>query len=157
MEKIIRLFKKQDISACVKIIMKTNAGCNKKEIKKLLNLSLKKGVSFINPDYYVLVVNKNIIGVSGLYYDYEDPKDIFWMDYFAVSPALQRQGFGTEMLKNLEKICKNKKARMLNVFTETEQAVNFYTKNGFKIFGKIDNYYGPNRPRIWLSKVLGRT
>ena len=150
----IGLLKKKDIPAVIKIILETKAGTNKKDVQKLLDLSLKKGVGFINPAYYVLFLDKKIIGVSGLYYDYEDPKDIFWMDYFAVSPAFQRQGFGAIMLKNVEKICKNKKARMLIVFAETNQAVNFYQKNGFKIFGKLENYYGPNRPRIWLSKFL---
>lgn len=163
METKIRLLKKQDIPAVVRIILETKAGENKKEVQKLLALSLKKGVSFINPDYYVLESKAEkkskpeILGVSGLYYDYEDPKDIFWMDYFAVSPVFQHQGFGTMLLKNLENICKKKKARMLCVFAETDQAVNFYTKNGFQAFGKLENYYGPNRPRIWLSKVLGPT
>jgi len=150
----IRLLSKKDISQALRVICQAGACCNKKEGQKILSLSLKKGVSFINPDYYVLELDKKIIGISGLYYDYEDPKDIFWMDYFAVDPKFQRQGFGTLMLQNLESICKKKKARMLCVFAETDQAVNFYTKNNFKIFGKLKNYYGQNRNRIWLSKSL---
>jgi len=58
------------------------------------------------------------------------------------------------LLENLENICKKHKARLLCVFAETEQAVSFYQKNGFNVFGKLDNYYGPNRPRVWLSKTL---
>ncbi len=76
------------------------------------------------------------------------------MDYFAVMPQMQRQGLGTLVLKNLEKISKKKNVRMLCVFAETDQAINFYFKNGFTAFGKLENYYGPNRPRAWLSKSL---
>ncbi len=154
METNIRLFKKGDIKACVDIILKTGAGSNKKEVQKLLGLSLKSGISFINPDYYVLNSDKKIIGISGLYYDYEDPKDILWMDYFAVLPEFQNQGLGTKMLKNLEAICLKKGARMLCVFAETQQAINFYQKNGFEICGRINNYYGQDRPRVWLSKLI---
>ncbi len=162
METKIRLLKEQDIPACLKIILETKASCNKKEAKRILTLALKKRVGFINPDYYVLLLDnpsagsgrRKIVVVSGLYYDYEDPKDIFWMDYFAISPKLQGQGFGAMLLKNLENICKEHKVRLLCVFAETEQAVNFYQKNGFKIFGKLDDYYGADRPRIWLSKNL---
>jgi ribosomal protein S18 acetylase RimI-like enzyme len=154
METKIRLLQKKDIPAVARIILNTKAGSNKKEVLKLLNLSLKKGISFINPDYFVLFSKKNIIGISGLYYDYEDPKDILWMDYFAISPKVQHQGLGSILLQNLEIICKNKKVRRLCVFAETDQAINFYTKNGFKIFGKLEDYYGPGRPRVWLSKIL---
>ena len=154
METKIRLMKKQDIAECLKIILQTKVSCHKKEAAKLLALSLKKGISFINPDYYVLLLDKKIVGVSGLYYDYEDPKNIFWMDYFAVTPKLQRRGLGTIMLKNLEDVCKKHKTKRLCVFAETKQATNFYQKNNFKIFGKLDDYYGPGRPRIWLSKTL---
>ena len=88
-----------------------------------------------------------------MYYDYEDPKDVLWMDYFAVSPKFQRRGYGKKMLNNLEKICEKKKIKMLCVFTDKDGAINFYKKNGFKIYGKIENYYG-NRPRVWLYKIL---
>lgn len=150
----IRLLTKEDIPEAARIILETKAGCNKEEVEKLLHLSLKKGVSFLNPDYYVLLLDENPVGISGLYYDYEDPKDILWMDYFAVSQKFQRHGFGTLMLEHLEKICREKKVKRLCVFAETEQALSFYDKNGFKIFGRLDDYYGNGRPRIWLSKII---
>jgi ribosomal protein S18 acetylase RimI-like enzyme len=154
METKIRLLTKKDISDAARIILETKAGLNKGEVEKLLFFSLKKGVSFLNPDYYVLLFGEKPIGVSGLYYDYEDPKDILWMDYFAVSSEFQRHGFGTLMLENLEKVCREKKVKRLCVFAETGQAVNFYEKNGFKIFGRLEDYYGKGRPRIWLSRTI---
>jgi ribosomal protein S18 acetylase RimI-like enzyme len=57
------------------------------------------------------------------------------------------------MLSNLENICNKKKIRMLCVFTDKDGALKFYKKNGFKVAGKIDNYY-VKKPRIWLYKKL---
>jgi ribosomal protein S18 acetylase RimI-like enzyme len=151
----IRKLDEKDILACVDIILQTEAGSNSEEAKQLMERSLVEGIKPLNPDYYVLLLDNEIIGISGLYYDYEDPSDIFWMDYFAISPKFQRQGYGTEMFKNLEAICKDKKARMLCVFTNNKKgALNFYEKNGFQICGEIKNYYSDDSNRTWLYKNL---
>jgi ribosomal protein S18 acetylase RimI-like enzyme len=150
----IEILKKKDIPTCLKIILETKIGGNKKEAEKVIKLSLKRGISPLNPNYYILKLDRKVIGISGLYYDYEDPEDVFWIDYFAVSPKFQNQGFGTIMIKNLEKICRERNVRLLCVFTETKDALKFYEKNGFKIAGRIDNYYGKDRPKIWLSKKV---
>ena len=155
MSLIIRNLNKKDIPACLKIVLETEASSNGKEARKVMELSLAPGIKPLNPNYYVLELDGKIIGISGLYYDYEDPKDIMWMDYFAISPSFQRQGLGTMMLENLESICKRKKVRMLCVFTDKDGALKFYKKNGFKVCGKIENYYG-NKPRIWLIKHFKR-
>ena len=149
----IRNLNQKDISACLKIALETEASSNKKEAKKVMELSLAPGIHPLNPNYYVLELDGKIIGVSGLYYDYEDPRDIMWMDYFAIKPEFQRHHYGTKMLENLEDICKKRKARMLCVFTDKSGALEFYKTNGFEICGKIENYYG-NKPRIWLRKIL---
>lgn len=149
----IRNLKKEDIRQCVKIAVQTQASSNSKEAAKVMKLSLALGIKPLNPNYYVLEADKKIIGISGLYYDYEDPKDIMWIDYFAVLPEFQKQGFGTKMLGNLFDICKKKKVRMLCVFTDKEAALRFYKKNGFKVCGKIEKYY-KNKPRIWLYKNI---
>ena len=149
----IRNLNIKDISTCVKIAIETEASSSRSEAKKIMEYSLVPGIKPLNPNYYVLELDKEIIGVSGLYYDYEDPKDIMWMDYFAVKPKFQRNGYGTIMLKNLEHICKKKKVRRLCVFTDKKGALEFYKKNKFKVCGEIKNYYG-KKPRIWMSKIL---
>ena len=149
----IKSLKKEDIPACLKIVLETEASSNRKEAKKIMEYSLAPGIKPLNPNYYVLFADNKIIGVSGLYYDYEDPEDIIWMDYFAVKPEFQRLGYGTKLLENLENICRKKKVRMLCVFTDKDGALKFYKKNGFKISGEIENYYG-DKPRIWMHKLL---
>jgi ribosomal protein S18 acetylase RimI-like enzyme len=151
----IRNLNKKDIPTCIDIVLQTEAGLNAEEAKQLMERSLVEGIKPLNPDYYVLLLDGEIVGVSGLYYDYEDPFDIFWMDYFAVLPKFQRQGYGTEMLKNLETICEGKKARMLCVFTNNKKgALSFYKKNGFQVCGEIKNYYSDGSNRTWLYKNL---
>ena len=90
---VIRGLKKEDIPEALKIAMETGASCNKNEAKKIMEFSLTPGIKPLNPNYYVLVLNGEIVGVSGLYYDYEDPKDIMWMDYFAVKPDFSAESF----------------------------------------------------------------
>lgn len=151
---IIRNLNKKDIPAALKIAIETGASCNEKEAKKIMEMSLVPGIHPLNPNYYVLVLNGEIVGISGLFYDYEDPKDIFWMDYFAVKPDLQKHGYGTKMLENLIKICEGKKARMLCVFTDNDKALKFYKNHGFKVCGKINNYYAKGKSRIWMYRLL---
>jgi len=149
----IRSLHEDDIPRCVELVLETKASSSALEARKIMKYSLAPGIKPLNPNYYVLTLDNRLVGVSGLYYDYEDPKDILWMDYFAVAPKFQRQGYGTIMLENLEKICKTKKARMLCVFTDKDSALKFYKRNGFKVCGKIENYY-KNKPRIWMRKLL---
>jgi len=149
----IRSLNKKDIPECLKIVLETKASSSRLEAKKIMEYSLATGIKPLNPNYYVLEFDGKIIGVSGLYYDYEDPKDIMWTDYFAVSPKFQRMGYGQKMLDNLLNICKNKKIKKLCVFTDKKGALKFYKKNGFKVAGKINNYYG-KLPRVWLYKIL---
>jgi len=150
----IKNLTEKDILASLKIVLETGASCSRKEAKKVMEFSLAPGIKPLNPNYYVLFLDDKIIGVSGLYYDYEDPKDIMWMDYFAVKPELQKHGYGTKMLENLVSICKKEKARMLCVFTDNDNALKFYQKNGFEICGKISDYYEKGKDRIWLKKQL---
>lgn len=150
----IKNLNKKDIPACLRIIAKTEVSSNIKEAKRIMEYSLARGIKPLNPNYYVLKLNDEIIGVSGLYYDYEDPTDIMWMDYFAVLPKYQEQGYGIKMFKNLKKICKNKNVRILCVFTDNKKKLNFYRKNGFKVCGEIKNYYSRGVDRIWLYKTL---
>jgi len=151
----IRNLRQEDIPECLEIVLETEASSKRAEAERIMEFSLTPGIKTLNPNYYVLILGGKIIGVSGLYYDYEDPKDIMWMDYFAIRPEFQKKGFGTEMLINLERICRDKEVRMLCVFTDKKGALKFYKKNGFRVCGKINNYYGKN-PRIWLRKILAK-
>jgi ribosomal protein S18 acetylase RimI-like enzyme len=144
---------KNNIAAGLKIITKTHATSKRKEATYFLNLSLKRGTCLVRLTYYVLLKDDKVIGISGLYQDYEDPNSVRWLDYLAVDPKFQRIGYGTIILKNLEEICKKEKVKLICVFTDNKKAINFYRKNKFKIFGKINDYF-PNADKVWLYKKL---
>jgi RimJ/RimL family protein N-acetyltransferase len=150
----IKKLQKADIDASLKIILGTHASTNKKEAKWLFERSLERENFVLKPIYYVLCEDNKVVGVSGLYQDYEDINSVRWLDYLAVSPKFQRHGYGTMMLKNLEKICKKEKVNKLCVFTDNQKAINFYEKNNFEIFGKIENYYADNSHKTWLYKNI---
>lgn len=154
-EKIkIRKLTKQDISVCLKIVLQTGVSSGRKEAKKIMELSLAKGIKFLNPEYYVLKLNDKIVGISGLYYDYEDPLNVMWLDYLAVLQEFQNKGLGTMLLDNLVKVAKKKNVKMLCVFTDRNPAVIFYQKMGFEVCGEIKNYYRENKSKIWLYKKI---
>jgi len=149
----LKKLEKKHIRASLKIIVETRAATKEKEARWLMNRSLGKGKHDLKPAYYILLKDGVVIGVSGLYQDYEDPNSVRWLDYLAVTPKLQRQGYGTKMLKNLESICKKEKVKTLCVFTDNQKAINFYKKHKFQIFGKIADYF-PHAGKTWLYKKL---
>jgi ribosomal protein S18 acetylase RimI-like enzyme len=150
----IQKLKAEDIPESLKIVVETRAACNKDEAKWLMELSLQKLRHVLKPEYHVLFDDGKIIGISGLYQDYEDPETVRWLDYLAVTPKRQRPGYGTMMLENLEAICRKKKVELLCVFTDNQKAINFYKKHGFETVGKIDHYFSHSDAKVWLCKKL---
>lgn len=78
---------------------------------------------------------------SSFFVEIEDGKSVY-ISKFAVNPLLTRSGTGTKCLKFIEEtIVKDgfNKIR-LDVYDKSEQAINFYHKNGF-----VDLYKKPTR------------
>lgn len=149
----IKKLEKKHIPESLKIITETRVTTNRSEVRWLMDLSIKKSDHDLKPAYYVLLDNDKVVGISGLYQDYEDPKTVRWLDYLAVMPGLQRRGYGTKMFKNLENVCRKQKVKIICVFTDNQKAINFYKKNKLKVFGKIKNYF-PHAAKVWLYKKL---
>ena len=61
MKIIIRNLHKEDIPACLKIVLETEASSNRKEAKKVMEFSLAPGIKPLNPNYYVLVSDGKIL------------------------------------------------------------------------------------------------
>ena len=72
----IRNLNKKNIPACLKVVLETGASSSRSEAKKVMEFSLAPGIKPLNLNYYVMLLDNKIIGVSGLYYDYEDPKNV---------------------------------------------------------------------------------
>ncbi len=72
-----------------------------------------------------------------------------------ILPAQRRKGIGRRLLRELERIFyrKNVSASYLEVREDNVMALRLYEKMGYKIMGRLKNYYGCTHG-ICLKKVL---
>jgi len=72
-----------------------------------------------------------------------------------VSPAYRRRGIGRLLLREIERIFKEKgvKASHLEVREDNVAAINLYRELGYEKMGKLRNYYGKANG-IYFKKVL---
>ncbi len=73
-----------------------------------------------------------IVAVARLHFNSEEEAQI---RYMAVDERYRNKGIGSEMLKELERIAREKGAKYI-VLEARENAVNFYLKNGYVIVKK---------------------
>jgi predicted N-acetyltransferase YhbS len=126
----IRKFKKEHIKSIQKILKEV---FNKKDFtkaKKNLIDSLKPNKK-IYVERFVAVINKDVIGICGMYRFKNHPKDLIGMGWFALKPEYQRKGIGTKLLKLIEKKAELLGKRFIFVWTD-ENSVKFYRKNGYR-------------------------
>ncbi|GAA0343722.1 hypothetical protein GCM10008967_37710 [Bacillus carboniphilus] len=80
-----------------------------------------------------------------------------WLEIhtFMIDEDIRRSGYGTKLLLELEKIAIEKKCDFVKVDTLSFQALDFYKKNGYQVFGSIDNV-GRDHKHYYLKKDLTR-
>lgn len=61
--------------------------------------------------------------------------DLFWID-----ESVRGNGYGSKLLKAAEEAALEKGCRLVKVDTFSFQAPDFYVKQGFEIYGKIENH-----------------
>ncbi|QQZ59589.1 GNAT family N-acetyltransferase [Paenibacillus sonchi] len=64
-----------------------------------------------------------------------------WLEvqYLFVDDAYRKFGYGKNLLSEAEKIAKEKKCDFIKLDTLSFQALDFYLKQGFEVFGTIHN------------------
>ncbi|RKP57968.1 N-acetyltransferase [Cohnella endophytica] len=67
-----------------------------------------------------------------------------WLEiqYLFVEQAFRKMGYGRKLLLEAEKIAKEKQCDFIKLDTLSFQALDFYKKEGFEIFGTIENAGG---------------
>lgn len=60
--------------------------------------------------------------------------DLFWVD-----DQMRGKGYGTKLISVVEKFAKEKKCDFIEVDTFSFQAPEFYIKQGFEVFGSLEN------------------
>ena len=78
-----------------------------------------------------------------------------WLEIhtFMIDEDIRKSGFGTKLLLELEKIALEKECDFIKVDTLSFQALGFYEKNGYQVFGSLDNV-GRDYKHYYLKKDL---
>lgn len=109
---------------------------------------------------FVARAGKEIIGVTGYWYDDYAESGIYWLGWTYVDRKFQGQGVGQKLLDRVVRELKKKKGRKLYVDTSSRslyrKAIKFYLANGFKREGKFKDYYQKGEDQIVMGKELGR-
>ena len=70
--------------------------------------------------------------------------NIFWhhmhIDFLWVDKSVREKGYGRELLKRMETLALDKGCRLIFLDTFSFQAPEFYKKNGYEVFGIIEDH-----------------
>ncbi len=78
---------------------------------------------------------------------------ILYIELLYVFEPFRRQGMGSKILKEIEKSAREKGCHLSHLMTLDFQAKDFYLKQGYTIFGTLENYPKGHR-RYYLKKDL---
>lgn len=76
------------------------------------------------------------------------------LSLLAVSEEYRKNGLGKMLINKLEEIAVAEHIKHLTVSTQDYQALDFYKKNGFNVFGKLKNAPFEGTTKYYLEKVL---
>ncbi len=83
----------------------------------------------------------------------ESTWDIYWL---AVSPAERGRGTGGALLEYAQSEIMKRGGRLIVIETsgkpEYENTRRFYTKHGYRVISRIDDFYGPGDDKIIFGK-----
>jgi ribosomal protein S18 acetylase RimI-like enzyme len=79
-----------------------------------------------------------------------------FINTFWITEARRRKGIGRELLAKAEQFARQNGCDLIHLDTFDFQAQGFYEKNGFHLFGTIEDYPIGHR-RYYLIKRLGRS
>lgn len=96
-------------------------------------------------------VNESIMG--GIY-GYLVMNNVLKIDVLYVKKAFRHRQLGRSLLEKIESEAKNKGAYLSQLETYDFQALEFYQKNGYEIYGILENCPAPGHRRYSLKKDL---
>ncbi|MEQ2528427.1 GNAT family N-acetyltransferase [Bacillaceae bacterium CLA-AA-H227] len=78
-----------------------------------------------------------------------------WLEIhtFMIDEDIRKEGYGTKLLYEIEKIARERNCDFIKVDTLSFQALGFYEKNGYQVYGSIDNV-GRDFTHYYLKKDL---
>lgn len=76
-----------------------------------------------------------------------------YIDMLWVSENHRKNGHGSKLLNEVEKIAREQKCTLIHLETMDFQAKDFYIKNGYEIFGELENVPDGHK-RYYMRKIL---
>lgn len=123
---IIQQWKQSDSEIIKKKVIEYNMEKLPDELK-----TSNENISFILKDK----TEKIIGGITG---------NMFWhhlhIDFLWIDTSVRNKGYGSKLLKKIEDFSLEKGCRFIYLDTFSFQAPEFYKKNGYEIFGTIENH-----------------
>lgn len=123
--------------------------------KKLVEFNLSQASGDLTDDVgtvEITLLNEQDELVAGI------TASIYWkqmhVDFLWVDESLRGQNKGTELLAKAEEIARQHHCRYIQLETFSFQAPEFYKKQGFTIFGILDDSPYDGAKQYFLKKVL---
>ncbi|PEA81147.1 GNAT family N-acetyltransferase [Bacillus pseudomycoides] len=80
-------------------------------------------------------VGKIFGGITGIIYFYHLHIDFLWVD-----ESVRHEGYGSQLLNEIEEIAKEKNCRLILLDSFSFQAPEFYKKHGYREFGVVEDH-----------------
>lgn len=114
-------------------------------------ISLKQNVPFIPVNKVLKDINGNVIGGinSILYYCW----NTMYIDMLWVAEKCRKNGHGSKLLNYIERLAQEEGCTLIHLETMDFQAKDFYTKNGYDVFGELDNVPNSHK-RYYMRKIF---
>lgn len=164
-----RIAEMEDIKGIMKIVKKAQNYLKEQGIDQWQNNYPNEDViqnDIANNEFYVLIEDNNIVGIAALSFKgentYEKIYEGKWItdnDYgvihrMAVDMDKNRRGFGSNIIREIEKVCISRDIRSIKIDThrKNKSMRSLLEKNGFNYCGII--YLKDGNERIAFEKVL---
>ena len=91
-----------------------------------------------------------LAGVNSMIYCWR----VMAIDVLWVKEEYRKMGYGERLLQEMENVAKEEGCSMIHLDTFDFQAKDFYSKNGFEVFGVLENC-PPGHTRYYMKKDMG--
>lgn len=124
--------------------------CNRLVEYNLSKVAKTQVTNFINIHKKIVDEKGNIIaGCLAKMYCWK----VIYIDILWIDEQYRKQGLGTKLLKEIERIAAEENCSLIHLDTFDFQAKDFYIKHGYEIFGVLEDC-PENHCRYYLKKKL---
>jgi predicted N-acetyltransferase YhbS len=150
----IRRMRALDISPVSNIIRRALNEVDSKNAKK--GFTAQYDDTYLLSESFVAETSGSVVGVIGYWKVKDHPKNVAWLDWFAIDPCHQNNGIGTKLFFHLLARLKKKKISLLCCDKSGKYSSSncFYKKQGFKEFGRMAEYWEDGSDLILLSRKI---